>query len=309
MSSLRILAGSANPRLAAAIGALLDIEPIDCAPEVFPDGELRPAVQHVCGKDVFVVQPTSPPVNDHLVELLLTLDACRRAGAGRVTAVVPYFGYARQSRRTHAGAALGLRVAAEAIARAGADRLVVVDPHTDILEAVCPIPVEILSAVPMLAGKAGAAPGQDTVVVAPDLGAARLAEGYAAVLREPVAIVRKHRENGTNVTALELLGNVSGRSALIVDDMIATGATIEAAVDVLRFHVSDMVVAVTHGPLVAGAAERVRGLGVRRVLVTDSVAHPIDDGAAEVYSLAPLLADAIARLHHHQPLGEALTRV
>jgi len=191
---LRIVSGSANPGLAGAVANHLGVESDGCTLERYPDGELRPMVENVCGADIYVVQPTAPPVNDHLVELLLLLDACRRARAARVTAVMPYFGYARQDRRTAAGQALGSRVVADAIAAAGADRLVVVDPHTPGLEAQCPIPVETLTAVPTLCAELAAELPEGSVVVAPDLGAVKLAEQYAAVLHSPVAVVRKQRE-------------------------------------------------------------------------------------------------------------------
>ncbi|MVU78336.1 ribose-phosphate diphosphokinase [Nocardia sp. ET3-3] len=308
MTPLRVVSGSANPGLAAAIAAMLDIEAPGGELERFPDGEVRPVVEHVGGKDVYVVQPTSPPVNDNLVELLLLLDACRRSRAARVTAVVPYFGYARQSRRTRAGQALGLRVVAEAVAGAGADRLVVVDPHTAALESVSPIPVETLTAVPLLAERISPAHGGNTVVVAPDAGAAKLAEQYAAITGDTVALVRKHRDSDTSATAIELLGEVRGRAAVIVDDLISTAATLEAAVEILRHRASDIVVAASHGPLTPGAVERLRGLGVRRVLVTDTIAHDAVTPPFEVCSVVPLLASAIADLHSGQPLRELIAR-
>jgi len=234
MTVLRIVPGSANPALAQAVANHLGVETDGCTLQRFPDGELRPQVENACGADVYIVQPTSPPVNEHLVELLLLVDACRRSRAGRVTAVVPYFGYARQDRRTAPGQALGSAVVADAIAAAGADRLVVVDPHTPELEAVCRIPAETLSAVPALAGALAGHLPDGTVVVAPDLGAVKLAERYAAVLHGPVAVVRKQRGAGSAVAALDVAGDVIGRTAVIVDDMITTGATIEAAVGLLR---------------------------------------------------------------------------
>ena len=202
---LRIVSGSANPGLAAAVANHLGVESDGCNLARYPDGELRPTIDNVCGADVYVMQPTAPPVNEHIVELLLLLDACRRSRAARVTAVVPYFGYARQDRRTAAGQALGSTVIADAIT-AGADRLVVVDPHTPALEAQCRIPVETLTAVPTLAAELAAELPEGAVVVAPDLGAVKLAERYAAVLQGPVAVVRKQRESGATVTALDIAG-------------------------------------------------------------------------------------------------------
>ncbi|WP_228803584.1 ribose-phosphate diphosphokinase [Nocardia higoensis] len=302
MTTMRVLSGGANPPLAAAVADLLDAGPADCVIDRFPDGEVRPIVDRVCGNDVFVVQPTSPPVGDHLVELLLLLDACRRSRAARVTAVVPYFGYARQDRRTRSGQALGVRVAADAIANAGADRLVVVDPHTPTLEAICSIPVETLTAVPLLSSRISPGRSELTVVVAPDLGAAKLAEQYAAAVPDSVALVRKFRESGATVTAVQVLGDIGGRHAVVVDDMISTGATIEAAVRLLHHHAGDIVVAATHGPLTPDATRRLRGLGLRRVVVTDTIAHQDAAAPIEVCSIAPLLAETIARLHHDQPL-------
>jgi ribose-phosphate pyrophosphokinase len=306
MTVLRIVSGSANPGLASAIANYLGVEPDGGALQRFPDGELRPVVENVCGCDAYVIQPTSPPVNDHLVELLLLLDACRRARAARVTAVVPYFGYARQDRRTAPGQALGSAVVADAIAAAGADRLVVVDPHTPALEAVCRIPVETLSAVPVLSAALATELPEGAVVVAPDLGAVKLAERYAAVLRGPVAVVRKHGESGSAVAASDIAGDVGGRPAVIVDDMITTGATIEAAVGLLRTRgaARDIVVAATHGLLVHAAVSRLRERELHRLLVTDTVAVKTAGTLVQVSSIAPTVAEAIARLHADKPLHE-----
>ena len=259
----------------------------------------------------YVIQPTGPPVSDHLVELLLLLDACRRGGAGRITAVLPYFGYARQDRRSQAGEAVGARVVADALAASGAQRLVVVDPHTAALEAMCSIPVEMLTAVPALAGALAPRVPGGAVVVAPDLGAVKLAEHYASLLHRPVAVVRKTRMTGATVRAEEIAGDVAGRPAVVVDDMISTGATIEAAARVLLAHggAPAIVVAATHGLLVAGAAGRLGRLPVQCTVTTDSL--PRGHAPAlplQVESIAPLLADAISRLHHEQPLGDLLTR-
>jgi ribose-phosphate pyrophosphokinase len=304
----RLVTGTANRPLAAAVAAALGSEVAPCEVERFPDGELRPAVAELRGDDVYVVQPTGPPVNEHLVELMLLLDACRRAGADRLTAVVPYFGYARQDRRGRAGEAVGARVVADALAAAGADRLVVVDPHTVALEAMCSMSVEMLTVVPTLATALGGIGPEATVVVAPDLGAVKLAERYAARRgRCPVAVVRKTRTSGATVEAHDLVGDVSGRRVVIVDDMISTGATIEAAIAVVLAHGADedLTVAATHGLLVGGAVSRMSAAGAGRVLVTDTL--PVTEAAPiSVCSIAPLLADAIGRLHDDEGLDDLL---
>ncbi|WP_227982757.1 ribose-phosphate diphosphokinase [Nocardia spumae] len=297
MSSIRIVGGSANPPLTDAVIAHLDGRAGQCRLDRSADGERRVAVADVAGADVYVLQPTAPPVADHTMELLLLLDACRRAAARRITAVVPYFGYARQDRRTVAGEAIASRVAVEAIAGAGADRMIVVDPHNPTLEAICPMPVEVLTAVPLLARELAPALIGRGVAVAPDLAAAERAEHFASMARAAVAVVRKHRESETSVEALELLGDVSGHPVALVDDMICTGATIEAAARLVRYHADGMVAAATHGPLVAGAVARLHELGLHRIVVTDSVLHHEDTGQIDVCSIAPLLAAAITRLH------------
>lgn len=307
--TLQIVPGAASRPLATALARCLGLEPTACLLERFPDGELRPRVGTVRGDDVYLVQSTGPPVAERLVELLLLLDACRRAGADRITAVVPYFGYARQDRRARAGEAVGARAAADVLTAAGAQRLLVVDPHTAALEAMFTIPVEMLTAVPVLTEALSTTVPDDTVVVAPDLGAVKLAEHVAARLDRPVAIVCKTRLSGTTVRATELIGDVRNRPVLIVDDMISTGGTIEAAARILlaRGAAPDVTVAATHGLLVPEAAERLRALPLRRLLLTDSIALQPDPAPwMDVRSVAGLLADAIGRLHRAEPVDDLL---
>jgi len=305
--SLHIVAGTANPALAEAVAAGVGSVAMRTKLERFPDGELRPVVGAMRGGDVYVLQPTIPPVNEHLVELALVLDACRRAGSMRVTAVVPYFGYARQDRRSRPGQGIGARVAANMIAGAGADRLIVIDPHTPGFEATCSIPVEVLTARSVLARALSGREPDRSVVVAPDMGAVKLAERFAAAVGLPVAVVRKTRVTGTSVRAEELVGDVEGCRPVIVDDMIATGATIEAAARLLEAHgaVGPMVVAATHALLVDAAADRLNQLELARVLVTDTV--PLSSDAMptlEVCSVAALLSEVIGRLHREEPLDD-----
>lgn len=309
--NLHIVSGTANSPLAEAIAAGARIRPTPCSVERFPDGELRPTVQSGRGADLYVVQPTGPVVNENVVELMLLLDAARRAGAARVTAVVPYFGYARQDRRSRTGQAVGARVIIDALSNAGADRLLVVDPHTPALEAMCDVPVEMLTAVPGMATRLASSISSETVVVAPDLGAVKLAEHYAALLHASVAVVRKTRQSGSSVRAEELVGAVEGRAAIVVDDMISTGGTIEAAVRTLLDHGASpgIVVAATHGLMIGPAVEKLAALPLQRLLVTDSV--PQETPAPlprEVHSLAPLLAEAIGRLHRDESVDDLLIR-
>lgn len=302
------MAGTASRSLGCAVAAALDQQLAPGEVQWFPDGELRPTVGDVRGDDVFVVQSTGPPVNENIVELLLLLDACRRAGAQRITAVVPYFGYARQDRRSNPGDAIGARVVADALVSAGADRLVVVDPHCAQLEAMCSVPVETLTAVPVIAGALRPLAGETCVVVAPDLGAVKLAERYAKHLCAPVAVVRKTRVSGEAVRASELVGDVRSRQAVIIDDMISTGATIEAAQGVLAAGgaLPDVVVAATHGVLVEGAAQRISALGVKRLVVTDTLSVS-GGGLLQVCTVAPLLAEAIGRLREDRSPDELPT--
>jgi ribose-phosphate pyrophosphokinase len=307
--NLRVVSGTANRSLASKISSALGVGSVAGEVERFPDGELRPIVPGVRGDDLYVVQPTGPPVNENLVELLLLIDACRRGGAGRVTVIVPYFGYARQDRRNRDGQAIGARVVATAVASTGADRLVTIDPHTTGLEAMFGIPVEALAAVPVIAKALLPGLMPNAVVVAPDLGAVKLAERYASLLDLPAVFVRKTRVTGTIVRAEAIVGEVDGRAAIVVDDMISTGATIEAAIRLLLDNGArhDIVVAATHGLFVGGAVERLAALPVRRLVVTDtlggmeSLALPV-----EITSIAPLLATTIRRLHRDEPIGELL---
>ncbi len=305
--SLCIVAGSANPNLAGAVAADIGSVAMRSGLERFPDGELRPVVGPMRGDDVYVFQPTTPPVNEHLMELALLLDACRRAGSTRVTAVVPYFGYARQDRRSRPGQPIGARVAADILASAGADRIVVVDPHTPGFEATCSIPVEVLTATSVLVTALRNHETSGSVVVAPDLGAVKLAERFAAALALPVAVVRKSRISGTSVRAEELVGDVVGCRPIIVDDMISTGATIEATARLLESHGAQpgTVVAATHALLLGSAPDRLAQLGLARLLVTDTVRVPLAVPPVwEVCSVAALLSEAIGRLYREEPLDD-----
>ncbi len=306
---LTVLSGAAQIPLAEAVAGALGVPLGKRELERFPDGECHVQIlESVRGHDVYIVQPTGPPVEANLLELLLLADACRRAGAQRLTAVIPYFGYARQDRRASGRDAVGARLIADLIRASGLDRVVALDLHSPALEGFFSVPLEHLTAVPLLAEPLRRlALGGNCVVVAPDLGAARLADRYATLLSLPVAIVHKTRLSGREVTTRGVTGNVDGRQPLIVDDMISTGGTVEAAARTLAAAGALPVTAVvaTHGLFVAGAEERLASVGARRVIVTDSVAPSAGLRLPlEVVSIAPILSRAIQSLHEDRSLAD-----
>jgi ribose-phosphate pyrophosphokinase len=304
---ITVFAGPASAQLGAAVCDTLQVSAGLYACRRFPDGEAQIDIQEsVRGRDVYLLQSTSPPVDQHVMELLLLADACRRAGAARLTALIPYFGYARQDRRS-GRRSLGARVAAGVLGTAGFDRLMLIDAHTPAIEGFFEMPLDHLTAVPLLARAVAPEIGEAAVVVAPDLGAVKLARAYASHLHVPMAFVHKTRLNGEAVEAHAVIGDVRGRLPLIVDDMLSTGATIEAAVNVLRAAgaVEPMSVAATHALLVGRAREILQRLPLAKVLVTDSVSmDPPAPLHLDICSVAPLLATAIQRNHHDESLAD-----
>jgi ribose-phosphate pyrophosphokinase len=303
---MALVIGTSQPDLGRAVSRALGIEPVPCSIRSFPDGELDVTLnQPVRGLSVHVLQATGPPVGERLLELALVCDACWRAGARAVTVLLPYFGFARQDRRKLEGQPLGARVVADLLGTSRPTRLVAVDLHSRALEGCFEAPLEHLTAVPLLAEAAREWVRPDSVLVAPDLGAVKLAEAYAARLGSPIAVVHKSRLSGSEVKVHGVLGDVRGRRPLVVDDMISTGGTVAAAVRALREAgcVPEVTVVATHGLLVGRAQELLAGAPVQQLVTTDSVIPPANvPFPHRVVSLAPLLADAVRRLEERQPL-------
>lgn len=309
MSALALFTGSANPRLAQAIARELPTPLGACRRQHFPDGELHLEIaESVRGRDVYLIQSTCAPVSDHLVELLLMADACRRAGADQMTAVMPYFGYARHDRRATGREPVAARLVADLIATSGLDRVVVVDLHTPAIEGFFSVPAEDVTAVPLLAD--AIRPVTDaTVIVAPDLGASRLAEEYARLLNRPVATIHKIRTGPESVEVRQIVGDVRGKVPLIVDDMISTGHTLAAAVRALLAAgcVPDVTVVVSHGLFVGSIETVVRDLPIGRIVTTDSVPQRPDlPLPVQTVSLGRLLGHVVRRLHASESLADVV---
>lgn len=298
---LCIIDGGANTPLAAAVAQALDAPLVNAIVARFPDFEANvQLLDGVLDADVLIMQPTGPPADSHLMELLLLADASRRGGAASVTAVVPYFGYARQDHDR--GRPIGASLVAGLMEAAGIDRVVTVDLHSRVVEAAFDIPVSHLSAVPLLADGLRQIVPRGSVVVAPDLGAVKLADRYARLLELPVAFVRKERVSGSAVEARGVVGPVAGRTPIIVDDMISTGGTIVAAAEACRAAgaaKSAVYVAASHALLVGDAVECLERIPITALVTTDSVGSPV---ALPQYvtqaSIGSLLASEIARLQH-----------
>jgi ribose-phosphate pyrophosphokinase len=306
-----LLSGSANPALAQKVADQVGPHLAACVLERFPDGELHVEIREsVRGQRVYILQPTSPPVEEHLFEILLLADACRRAGAAHLTAVMPYFGYARHDRRAVGRDAIAARVAADVLAACRIDDVVVVDLHSRAAEGFFSLPAQHLSAAPLMADAVRTSTVEQAVLVAPDLGAVKLAERYSRILNLPVATIHKTRLSGREVKVHQLIGDVRDRLPIIVDDMLSTGGTVAAAVRALLAAGCrpDITAVVTHGLFAHPAEEVLRNLPIARLVTTDSVAPRADMGLpVTVVTLTALLGDVVKRLDRNESLGDLIS--
>ncbi len=275
----------------------------------FPDGEVRIEIgESVRDKDVFIVQSTAPPVNDHLMELLAFADGCRRASAARIIAVMPYFGYARSDKRHARREPISARLVADLLQTAGVDHVVTIDLHSSQIEGFFRVPVDSLSAVCALSDAVTPVLPAGTVVVSPDVGRLKMATLYAQRLRTSVVLLHKTRETGTETHVTHLVGDVRGRPCLVVDDMISTGGTIVEAVDRLLQEGArpGVYVAATHGLMLPGARAKLASESVADVFVTDTIEEPIERWPrVHTVSVAPLIAATIRRVTSGQLAGGA----
>ncbi len=299
--NLKILTGTSNPELAKAICKHLDcpLSPVVC--DHFSDGEIRIEIgDNVRGDDVFVIQSTCAPVNTNLMQLCLMLDALKRASAGRVTAVVPYYGYARQDRKVSPRAPISAKMIADFLEIAGMHRLVTMDLHAGQIQGFFNSPVDNLYAVPVLLDHIRQV-ATDIVVVSPDAGGVERARAYAKRMDAGLAIIDKRRDRPNQATAMHVIGDVRGKTALVVDDMIDTAGTMVAAASVLLDNgARDVMACATHAVLSGPAIERLNTSAFSQVFVTDTI--PLHDKLAQcskikVLSVASLMAKAIHNIH------------
>jgi ribose-phosphate pyrophosphokinase len=306
--ALRLIAGNANPALAQRISDKIGVPLTDPRITRYSDGEIDVKIEgSMRGHDVFVIQPTCHPVNENLMELFIILDALRRASAGRVTAVIPYYGYARKERKSQPREPITAKLIANVITLAGADRLLLLDLHAAAIEGFFDVPTDHLTAQQILADHIRSRGLQQLTVVAPDAGGAKRAEAVANLLEAPIVFGYKRRESADQSEALAVAGDVEGRDCVVVEDMITTGGTAAAIANMLRAQGARRVLfAATHGVLTGGAPERLRSAPIDEVIVTDSIPiAPEKQGAPiTVLSVAPLLAEAIIRVHENRSVSE-----
>jgi ribose-phosphate pyrophosphokinase len=292
-----ILSGPVNRDLAIAIAKLLDIEIGKCRVERFPDGELNVQVDEpVRDREVIIVQSSCPPVNERAMEAFAIADACRRDAARDITWVTPYFGYARSDKRQGCRTPLMGRLVADFAEHAGINRVVAVDLHSPQVEGFFRVPVENLTAVPVIADALKAHLESESVIVSPDAGGIKLASAYASRLGLPVAVLHKERLDGAKTVVNRVVGDVRGKPCLIIDDMISTGGTIRNAMEALTAAGSSdrFTVAATHPVFTSEARKNLSHPSIRQILVTDSIPFSVRDWPrATVVSLAPMLAKAI----------------
>jgi len=305
---LKLLAGTGNTALSEKISAELNVPLTDTRMRRFADGEINVKIEDsMRGHDVFVIQPTCPPVNEHLMELFIILDALRRASAGRVTAVIPYYGYARKERKTQPREPISAKLVANFITLAGADRLLLLDLHAEAIEGFFDVPTDHLSPFRIFADYLRTKNLQNLTVVAPDAGGGRRAEAVANQLGAPIAFGYKRRPEEDQAEVIAVSGDVKGRDCVVVEDIITTGGTISKLAQSLRNQGARRVlIAATHPVLTGDAVDRLKKAQIDEVIVTDSV--PIAPERLgppiTVLSVAPLLAEAIIRVHENRSVSE-----
>jgi ribose-phosphate pyrophosphokinase len=309
MTDLRIFTGRSNPALAEKVSEYLG-QPLGRVQlDNFPDGEIQlKLMEDVRGRDTFVVQSTCPPVNDNLMELLIFIDCLRRASAERITAVIPYFGYARQDRKDEGRVPITAKLAANIVTKAGADRVLTIDLHAAQIQGFFDVPVDNLSAQPVLSAYFETLALEPLTLVSPDVGNAKQSRVYADHMGAKLAIIDKRRISGSETTSMAIIGDVKDQNVLMIDDMIATAGTAVEACKLVRNHgAKRIILAATHGVLCGPAVDRLAYAPIDHLAVTDTIPIPEEVRARlstlTILSVSELIGEAIRRIHRHESVS------
>jgi len=304
---LKIFSGNANPELAKKIAKYLKVRLSDALVTTFSEGEVRIKInEDVRGRDVFIVQPTCPPTNNNLMELLIMIDAVRRASARRITAVMPYFGYARQDRKDEPRVPSTAKLVANLLTVAGADRILTMDLHASQIQGFFDIPMDHLFAVNTVVDYFKEKKMKNLVVASPDVGGIKMARAYAKRLNANLAIVDKRRIDDKHAEAMNILGDVKGKNIVIVDDLIATASSMCEASEALKKAGALKIFAAVSHPILSGpATRRIKESAIEEFIVSDSI--PLGpkkrESVFKVLSVAPLLGEAIRRIHDEESVS------
>lgn len=307
-TKLAVLGGNANPALTSEICEVLKIKQTEVLVSRFSEGEIRVHIrENIRGKDVFIVQPTCTPVNENLMELLVLIDAARRASADRITAVLPYYGYARQDRKDQPRVPITAKLVANLIVSAGANRVLTMDLHANQIQGFFDIPVDHLYAINILSEHFKEKQLKDLVVVSPDVGGIKMARAYAKRLNAALAIVDKRRFSPDKTEVMNILGEVKDKNVVLVDDIIATAGSLIEAIEALKTSgAKGIYAAASHGVLSGPAIERITNCkALQEVVITNSIPLKVPGTCTKIkaLSIAPLLAEAIARTHNAESIS------
>ena len=303
---MKIFSGTANEILARAICKSIGMELGQCTIKPFPDGETFVKIEeNVRGEEVFIVQPTSPPTNHNLMELFIMIDALRRASAKRITAVLPFYGYARQDRKDQPRVPITAKLVANLLVAAGANRILTVDLHAQQIQGFFDIPVDHLYAAPVMYEYLRTKKLTDLVVVSPDVGGLKMAHAYSQTLEAGLAIVAKRRKSATEVESMAVIGEIRGKNVLLVDDLTETAGTLTSAAKLLKKKGAKTIIAcVSHAILNDIGIERLRKSAIDELITTDTVLRPAIDGVKiTTLSVAGLLGEAIKRIHSNSSVN------
>jgi len=303
---VKIFSGTANEPLARAICKSIGVELGQCTIKPFPDGETFVKIEeNVRGEDVFVIQPTSPPTNHNLMELFIMIDALRRASAKRITAVLPFYGYARQDRKDQPRVPITAKLVANLLVASGAHRILTMDLHAQQIQGFFDIPVDHLYAAPVMYDYLRKKNLPDLVVVSPDVGGLKMAHAYSQTLEAGLAIVAKRRKSATDVESLAVIGEIKGKNILLVDDLTETAGTLTTAAALLKKKGARQILAcVSHAILSDVGIERLRKSVIDELITTDTVQRPSIDGVnITTLSVAGLLGEAIKRIHRNESVN------